>query len=107
MRSTKAVAPESPEEGDMDTTIDRLLDLGEVITRQGVAAASVELLLLAHDARDAGIEQVLVDIMIDEDAPDMVRERAFGLVACRLAALIWSGSVSEMGELSSRVGAAR
>ena len=45
--------------------------------------------------------------MVDEDAPDMVRERAFGLVAGRLAALIWSGAVSEMGELSSRAGATR
>lgn len=90
----------------MDTTIDRLLDLGELISRQGVAAASVELLLLAHDAHDAGVEQVLIDVMVDEEAPDMVRERAFGLVACRLAALIWSGSVSEWGVLSSRVGAA-
>lgn len=91
----------------MDTTIDRLLNLGEVITRGGVAAAGIDLLLLAHDARDAGVEQVLIDIMVDEGAPDMVRERAFGLVASRLAALIWSGSVSEMGVLSSRVGAAR
>lgn len=91
----------------MDTTIDRLLDLGEVITRHGVAAVAVDLLLLAHDARDAGVEEVLVDVMVDEDAPDMVRERAFGLVACRLAALTWSGSVSELDGLSSRVGAAR
>ncbi len=91
----------------MDTTIDRLLDLGEVITRHGVAAVTVDLLLLAHDARDAGVEEVLVDVMVDEDAPDMVRERAFGLVACRLSALTWSGSVSEMDGLSSRVGAAR
>jgi hypothetical protein len=89
--------------------IDRLIHLGESITMRGVTAANVELLLLAHDARDLGIEAVLVDVMIDEDAPVVVRERAFALVAARMAALPAHGAGRAIIEraLSFPVGAGR
>lgn len=69
----------------------RLIHTGEVIARQGVSAASVDLLLLAHDARDLGVEPVLVDVMVDENAPPVVRTRAFSRVAAAMAALGSSG----------------
>jgi len=90
---------------------ERIIRLGEVIARQGVGAANVDLLLLAHDARDAGVEPILIDVMIDEAAPAVVRERAFALVGSRmvsrqLAASV--GTVSQVsGALSSPVAAAR
>lgn len=74
--------------------IDRLIHLGESINERGIAAADVELLLLAHDARDLGVEPVLVDVMIDDDAPAVVRERAFGLVAARMAARVAAAPVT-------------
>lgn len=69
------------------TSAERIIRLGEVIARNGIAAVSVDLLLLAHDARDAGVEPVLVDVMIDESMPEVVRERAFVLVGSRLVCL--------------------
>lgn len=89
---------------------ERIIRLGEVIAREGVGAASVELLLLAHDARDAGVEPVLVDVMIDETIPSVVRERAFALVGSRLVYRELTSSVGDLtatrGALSSRVVAA-
>ena len=73
--------------------IDRLIHLGETINTRGIPAADVELLLLAHDARDLGVEPVIVDIMVDDDAPAVVRERAFGLVAARMAASLSVASI--------------
>lgn len=74
--------------------IDRLIHLGESINARGVAAVDVELLLLAHDARDLGVEPVLVDVMVDDEAPAVVRERAFGLVAARMAARVVAAPAS-------------
>jgi hypothetical protein len=89
--------------------IDRLIHLGESIDSRGVSSVDVDLLLLAHDARDLGIEPVLVDVMIDDDAPAVVRERAFSLVAARMGALPELDEARRITEplLSSPVGAGR
>lgn len=97
----------------METTAkqaERIIRLGEVIARHGMGAATVDLLLLAHDARDAGVEPVLVDVMIDEALPAVVRERAFALVGSSLVSRQLASSVGGVtqssGVLSSRVVAA-
>lgn len=86
---------------------ERIIRLGEVIARQGLGATGVDLLLLAHDARDAGVEHVLVDVMIDETIPWVVRERAFALVGSRLVSRQLASNAARVsqtdGELSSRV----
>ncbi|HAN72196.1 MAG TPA: hypothetical protein DCQ36_11510 [Actinobacteria bacterium] len=68
--------------------IDRLIHTGEVIAREGIPAADVDLLLLAHDARDLGVEPILIDVMVDEDAPAVVRIRAFARVSSAMAHLV-------------------
>lgn len=89
--------------------IDRLISLGESISTRGIGAAAVDLLLLAHDARDLGVEPVLVAVMVDDDASGVVRERAFALVAARMAALPGLEQATWISEpvLSSPVGAGR
>lgn len=94
----------------MNTAVlDRLSQLGDTITTRGVAAVDVELLLLAHDARDRGVEPVLVDVMVDLEAPSVVRERAFARVAARLTCLVGRSraAVVTVPVLSSPVGAGR
>ena len=68
--------------------IDRLIRTGEVIARQGIPAADVDLLLLAHDARDLGVEPIVIDVMVDEDAPAVVRIRAFARVSSAMSSLV-------------------
>lgn len=89
------------EGGDMDTQLarkeltsaERIIHLGEVIARAGISTVSVDLLLVAHDARDAGVDAVLIEAMIDESLPEVVRERAFSLVGSRLVRLASTGGV--------------
>lgn len=105
----------------MDTTrtqVQRIIELGEVIARQGISSAGVDLLLLAHDARDAGVSPVLIDVLIDEQAPEVARARAFVLVGLRLSVMAAGegsalesssveGSTTERVELSFPVPSAR
>ena len=51
--------------------------LGYAIEARGIDADPVALLLLAHSARDLGINEILVSVMVDEDQPAVVRVRAF------------------------------
>lgn len=80
---------------------ERIIRLGELIARRGVGAANVDLLLLAHDARDAGVEPVLVDVMIDESIPAVVRERAFALVGSRMVSRQIAASVGAVSQVSA------
>ncbi len=90
------------------TQVERVIQLGEVIARHGIRAAGVELLLLAHDARDAGVSPVLIDVMVDEDAPDVARARAFVLVGLRMSMLgALDSPITPQVEQSSRVLSAR
>lgn len=72
--------------------IDRLIHTGEVIAHQGVTAADVDLLLIAHDARDLGVEPALVNAMVDENAPAVVRTRAFARVSSAMTASATRGA---------------
>ena len=73
---------------------ERIIRVGEVIARNGIAAAAVDVLLLAHDARDLGIDSVLVDALVDESAPEVVRQRAFVLIGRRMASM--SGQTADV-----------
>ncbi|MBU6245393.1 MAG: hypothetical protein KGP12_09275 [Actinomycetales bacterium] len=53
----------------------------------GIDADRVALLLLAHQAQDLGVSRVLIDVMVDEDAPEPARLRAYGRVSSRTCAL--------------------
>lgn len=87
---------------------DRIIRMGEAIARDGVAATGVDVLLLAHDARDHGVDEVAIDVLVDESAPSVVRERAFGRVASALMSTLDRRSTVSLGEaleLSSPAGA--
>lgn len=86
--------------------LDRIIRMGEVIARDGIAATGVDVLLLAHDARDHGVDEVVINVLVDEGAPAVVRERAFGRVASALvAAQARQGRISVGSGLSSPAGA--
>lgn len=87
--------------------LDRIIRMGEVIARDGIAAAGVDVLLLAHDARDHGVDDVVIGVLVDEKAPAVVRERAFARVASGLVAAVARTEVSgaRVPQLSSPVAA--
>ena len=88
--------------------LDRIIRMGEVIVTDGITAAGVDVLLLAHDARDHGVDDIVISVLVDENAPSVVRERAFARVAAGLvAAAARSADVSDGREpvLSSPVAA--
>lgn len=66
---------------DTTTTPREIENLGFVIEACGIDADPVTLLLLAHTARDLGVDELLVHVMIDEDAPKNARIRAFARVS--------------------------
>ncbi len=88
--------------------LDRIIRMGEVIARDGIAAAGIDVLLLAHDARDHGVDEIVIDVLVDEAAPGVVRERAFGRVASALISTLDRRATLSLGEaleLSSPAGA--
>lgn len=62
-----------------------LLDLGQAIDRDGVAAHDAALRRLAAMARDAGARSTAFDVLLDPTASDIMRERAFASAARRWA----------------------
>jgi len=70
-----------------DPTIAAVSRLTEQVASNGIDADRVELLMLAHDARDLGVSPVLIDVMVDEHAPVAARLRAYGRVSSRTCAL--------------------
>jgi len=69
------------------TTIAAPASLTSQIIDAGIDADRVALLLLAHQAQDLGVSRVLIDVMVDEDAPEPARLRAYGRVSSRACAL--------------------
>lgn len=68
------------------TTTARIKSLDYRVEAGGIDADPVNLLLLAHTARDLGVNELLVSLMVDEDEPAVVRVRAYGRVAVQVAA---------------------
>jgi hypothetical protein len=63
--------------------------LDEQVAAHGMAADPAALGVLAHAARDLGVTDVLVSVMVDEDEPEAARVRAYSKVSSAV-----SGQVS-------------
>jgi hypothetical protein len=66
-------------------TIMNMSALDAVLATRGIDADPVQLLLLAHAARDLGVSQVLIDVMVDEAQPEVARIRAYARVSSAVA----------------------
>jgi hypothetical protein len=79
----------------METTTDlniaRIEDLGYELEAGGIDADPVNLLLLAHTARDLGVNEMLVSLMIDEEEPRVARMRAFARVSVQVSMRLFDG----------------
>lgn len=83
-----------------DTTTTREIDaLGFAIEACGIDADPVTLLLLAHAARDLGVNDLLVNVMVDEEAPANARIRAFARVSSSVSLAISEPDVAPRREL--------
>jgi hypothetical protein len=71
----------------MNTTLSSLETLSYAIESNGIAADPITLNLLADDARDLGVKEVLIDIMVDDRQPPVARVRAYARVSTSVAAL--------------------
>lgn len=67
------------------STISTIRALDFAIEDRGMDADPVGLLLLAHAARDLGVTDVLVSVMIDDSEPEPARVRAYARVAVEVA----------------------
>jgi hypothetical protein len=70
---------------DTHTTTARIKSLDFMLEADGITADPVNLLLLAHTARDLGVNELLVSLMVDEDEPEVARIRAYARVAVQVA----------------------
>lgn len=70
---------------DTRTTAARITALDFLLEAEGIAADPVTLLLVAHTARDLGVDEVLVSVMVDEDEPEVARLRAYARVSVQVA----------------------
>lgn len=61
-------------------------DLAWKVAHDGAAAHDVEVTALAALAVEKGLASTAAEILADRTAPDVVRQRAFGLVTTALAA---------------------
>ena len=69
----------------METISSTIHSLALSISSEGFGDDSLDLLVMAHAARDLGINEVLVQVMIDDLEPEVARERAFAMVARLMA----------------------
>ena len=79
---------------DTHTTTARIKALDYAMEADGITADPVSLLLLAHTARDLDVNELLVSLMIDEQAPEVVRIRAYARVSVQVAARLHEQSAS-------------
>ncbi|NQW49583.1 MAG: hypothetical protein HQ464_17625 [Planctomycetes bacterium] len=56
------------------------------ITSEGFGDDSLDLLVIAHAARDLHVNEILVQVMVDDHEPEVARERAFAVVARTICA---------------------
>ncbi len=61
-------------------------DLAWAISVDGIASHANELRTVAGTARRVGVCSSLVDVLLDVAAPEVARERAFGMIAVALSA---------------------
>jgi hypothetical protein len=69
----------------METIARTIQLLAHRIDSEGFGDDSLDLLVVAHAARDLHVNDILVQVMIDDREPEVVRERAFSMVARAMA----------------------
>lgn len=69
---------------DARTTAARITALDLLLDAEGIGADPVALLLVAHAARDLGVDEVLVSVMVDDDQPEVARLRAYARVSVQV-----------------------
>ena len=74
-------------ETNMETISSTIHSLALSIDADGFGDDSLDLLVMAHAARDLGISEILVQVMIDDLEPKVARERAFAMVARLMASV--------------------
>lgn len=79
---------------DPRTTAARITALDFLLEAEGIAADPVTLLLVAHTARDLGVDEILVSVMVDEDEPEVARLRAYARVSVQVASLLREPAVA-------------
>ena len=77
------------------TTAREIESLGFAIEACGIHADPVALLLLAHTARDLGVNDLLVNVMVDESAPSNARIRAFARVSSAVSLAVSTPAFAE------------
>jgi hypothetical protein len=90
--SGRTVAPMStsttPTAVSTSTPFDRMYDaLADGIADRGVRAHEESVAAFARRAAQLGLSPTLIEIVTDRNAAEPVRQRAFGLLALRLAAV--------------------
>jgi len=82
---------------DINPSAASLTVLDYVIEEAGMSADPVSLLLLAHEARDLGVSELLVDLMVDEAQPEVARVRAYARVSVKVANHRFAGAGAAFG----------
>jgi hypothetical protein len=75
------------------TTTDSIEFLGNEIAEYGIPSDPTGLRMLASTARDLGVSDVLVDVMVDDHEPANARVRAFARVSTSVSMAIREGFV--------------
>ncbi len=78
-------------DGVTQTLID---DLADGVLTDGIARHEAEVAAVADQASVLGVSMTLVDVLIDQAAPEIVRLRAFGSVTRQLATLLGCAEAS-------------
>ena len=81
------------ERGTTMTTTDSIEYLGNEIAENGIPVDPTSLRLLATAARDLGVNEVLVDVMVDDREPENARVRAFARVSTSVSLALRDGFV--------------
>ena len=83
---------------DIRTTAARITSLDHLLEADGISADPVSLLLLAHAARDLGVNELLVSIMVDESEPEVARLRAYARVAVQVSSRLRADAAVTVAE---------
>lgn len=79
----------------MSATTQNLIDaLTYAVATDGLAAHRDEVVAVADQASAVGVCALLVDVLLDENEPEVVRERALGGVTRSLADLLACGEAT-------------
>ena len=84
-------------------TFEHMYDaLANGIASNGMRAHEESVAAFARRAAQVGLSPTLVDVVVDRSAPEAVRQRAFGLLALRLAAVERTTHRPSIFELADR-----